>query len=614
MLVLSAAGTAHAQDGGTQSPFALGAGSRAISLGRAFMSVADDASALYWNPAALRNVQTKQFMGMYMPLYGDFTEATYTYLGVSYPTLNAGAIGVGFMHIGADFEGYDALSIPTGTENYSETQFLIGYAFQRNIPYIAGTLSTGVNVKIANQQIAGASSTSPGIDLGFQYSPEFAQRLSIGLHFQDLVGPEYKLFTEADKQDRTIMFGMGYTHLLENGSAFRLMLQLDSPERADAKFHLGGEYAFSQFAALRAGYDDGEVTFGVGFSISAFGLDYAFLNRETAGSSHPVTFTAQYGRTLYEQRQYLVEQRALEDQRLIEQTFSDRVQEHVDLALQSEEAGNLPMALDEWKIVLEYVPNDPEATGRMKAISQQLLDEQSQAARNLENQAIINTHFQAGLGFYQQNDYVRAKAEWQSILDIDPQHEGANDYMTRTQQKLDQQFANHRRRAIDYEKQSRFVQAIGEWNYVQVLDPGNSEAERAITRIRNRIESQSRDLTQTTSSLRRVNLYNTALQDYNRGAYQLAKDGLEELLRMQPNHQEARNLLAMTQRKLTPLTKSEEEAIRKHYLKGMQHFSKDEYEDAIAEWKKILDIDPTNESVKRNIEEAQERLKQLGQN
>ena len=38
---------------GTESNFHLGFGARAISSGRAFTAVADDPSAIFWNPAGL---------------------------------------------------------------------------------------------------------------------------------------------------------------------------------------------------------------------------------------------------------------------------------------------------------------------------------------------------------------------------------------------------------------------------------------------------------------------------------------------------------------------------------------------------------------------------------
>jgi len=77
-------------DGGTRSIFSLGAGSRAISLGRSYVSLADDASALYWNPAALRNVEDKQLMIMYMPLFGGFSDATYSFFGSGLPHARSG--------------------------------------------------------------------------------------------------------------------------------------------------------------------------------------------------------------------------------------------------------------------------------------------------------------------------------------------------------------------------------------------------------------------------------------------------------------------------------------------------------------------------------------------
>ena len=108
-----------------------------------------------------------------------------------------------------------------------------------------------------------------------------------------------------------------------------------------------------------------------------------------------------------------------------------------------------------------------------------------------------------------------------------------------------------------------------------------------------------------------MDLYARALNSYNEGKYQEAIRDLEDILGKQPTHEEAKTLLAQAQRKITPLTSEEEAEIRQLYLRGMQHFSKDRDAEAITEWEKILRIDPNNESVRNNIEEARERLRQL---
>ncbi len=598
-------------DGGTQSVFSLGAGSRGISLGRAYSTLADDASALYWNPATLRNVQTKQLSFMYMPLYGDFTEATYTFFGASFPTLNAGAFGIGLMRVANTFDRYDSFSRPLGEGEYSETQVMVGYAFERSPRWLAGRIATGTSIKIVNQKVDPFSSTSPGVDLGFRYIPNFADKFSIGLNFQDLVGAEHKLNTEADRTPRTIMAGAGYTHGFGNGSALRVMFQLDMPEKADSKLRAGAEYAFSKYVALRVGLDDSNFSFGLGVTTHGFGFDYGLVSRETAGSSHPVTFSATYGQTLDEQRAELAAQRVREDQEMIQRAFLARVQVHRDQATILENDGNLPGAVDEWKIVLEFIPGDGEATEHLDLLTRQIVQEQELAARDLEKQTAINTHFTQGLRLYQENDYLRSREEWRVILAIDSTHAEAEDYLGRTQVKIDEMLAGHETQARQLERDSRLTEAIGEWNNVQAIEPGNEEARLAIARIRKMIEDQSQNLEQSNKQLEIVNLYNDALQDFNVGNYQRSMTRLERLLALEPNHEEAKKLLTLAKRKLTPLTTDEEDQIRKLFLRGMQFFAKDQYVKAIEEWEKILVIDPTNESVKRNIEEAQERLKQL---
>jgi len=590
--------------------FSIGAGSRAISLGRAFVPIADDASALYWNPAALTNVRDGQVMGMYMPLFGGFADASYTYFGAVWPTLGAGSIGFGFQRVSSSFDGFDEFSVPTGEESYSETQLLFGYGFERESRYLFGSMAAGINFKIANQKISSLSSTSPGIDLGFQYRPDAMKNFSFAMNLQDIVGPSHKLNVADDQTYRTVLAGVGYTHPLRDGSALRLILQLDLPQRADQSFHAGVEYQFRQIGMLRIGMDNGNMSFGMGVTVRRFGLDYAMLSRDTAGSSQPVTFTAHFGKTLQEKRNIIAERQAKFESDLIRVAFVNRVKKHRDLAVSHESTGNIPAALDEWKIVLEFEPSDSQATGHVADLTAYLLAEQQKNISNIEKRATISGHFARGLAHYQTNEYVAARREWSTVLEMDSTHAEAITYRARTQEKITELVTTQTARARDLETARRYTEAIGEWNNIQILDPGSPEAKTAISRIEGVIQSQS----DAAKRLEIVELYQKALTQFNDGNFLGAMTSLTTVLQLEPRHEDAKTLRLMAQRKMTPLTETEEAEIRQHYLRGMRLYSNNEYTDAISEWEKILKIDPTNESVRRNIKEAKDRLSQLGSN
>jgi len=346
-------------------------------------------------------------------------------------------------------------------------------------------------------------------------------------------------------------------------------------------------------------------------NVSSYGFDYAYFTRDEAGTSHPVTFTTTFGATLLEQREEQAQRRAQEDERLIRQAFETRVKGHRDEARRQAAAGNWSGALDQWQIVLEYAPGDEEATREAEAVRARVVAQQAQTTRDLESQAIIRTRFEQGLKFYEDHDYLRARGEWTAILDIDSTHAGATEYMQKTQEKIDEVVAEHIKSARSLEQQNRLTEAIGEWSNVQQYEPDQREARAAIQRIRDRIQTVSRDYQAAQDQLRIVTLYNDALRHFNEGNYQQTLDNLKELLALQPDHADAKRLRALAQRKITPLSDADKQQIRKLYLAGMQFFSKDEYAKAIAEWEKILAIDPANESVQNNIREARERLKQV---
>ena len=60
------------------SDLGMGIGARAIGLGGAFVSIADDASATFWNPAGLTNIKSNQFL-LSADLPADFSASSLVY-------------------------------------------------------------------------------------------------------------------------------------------------------------------------------------------------------------------------------------------------------------------------------------------------------------------------------------------------------------------------------------------------------------------------------------------------------------------------------------------------------------------------------------------------------
>src|SRR5512133_3095859 len=54
-----------------------GAGARSLAMGSAFFSISDDASATYWNPAGLTQMDRKEVMALHVNL---FAETSYDFI------------------------------------------------------------------------------------------------------------------------------------------------------------------------------------------------------------------------------------------------------------------------------------------------------------------------------------------------------------------------------------------------------------------------------------------------------------------------------------------------------------------------------------------------------
>ncbi len=610
--VFCACASAQEGTGGTRSVFSIGAGSRAIALGGAFSSIGDDASALYYNPAALKLNRYPGVLANHLQLFSGFSDASYDFFGFVYPTLSAGSFGLGLMTVGTgQIRGFNENSEETGEISYRESQAILGYAFDLPWHYI-GDVTAGSSIKVLNQRVGGFSDIGTGLDIGFLYKPRYLRGLIIACNAQDAIGAETKLNSLSDQVDRTLMVGAGYTHLFKDGSALCVALQMDAPERDEKKFRFGAEYTLKRLLSLRLGYDAEKITAGVGIGWRGFTFDYGYFSRDDAGASHSVSLSARLGASLEEKIAAREQRRLVELDKRIWQIFTKRITDHTTAAERYRREGALTKALDELKIAVEYDPTNAGVAETLAVVERSILREEEERMRSAENAALINQHFKLGLDYYSADDYVLARVEWRSVLELDPNNEKAREYLSKTEEKLKGLTGQHRLRALALEQKGQLAAALGEWNMVRTLDPASAEAKEASVRINLRLDEMGRNYTETSKRLKAMELFDGAMKLFGDGRYAEAARELNELLRLDPAHEEGRKLLMRAQRRMTPLTDKEKEQVRALYIEGMKFFTQNEYAKAVEQWRRILDIDPDNESVMKNIEEAEKRLQNAG--
>ncbi len=95
----------------TASFLKIGIGARAAAMGEAFTAVASDGTSLYWNPAGLTQLKTKQVSAAYNSWFEEIKQGC---LSLTFP-ISRGTMGFGANYVDmGKLEGRDVEGNPTG--------------------------------------------------------------------------------------------------------------------------------------------------------------------------------------------------------------------------------------------------------------------------------------------------------------------------------------------------------------------------------------------------------------------------------------------------------------------------------------------------------------------
>lgn len=255
----------------------IGVGGRAVAMGESFVAISNDASALYWNPAGIAQMQKNEliFSHVNWPV-----EVKHEFLGYAHHFGEVNSVGVSVIALHTDSFEETTEYLPRGTGNYvAFSDVAVGVTYARKM---TDKFSFGATVKYVDESLAELHARAVLVDFGTYYwtgwhSTRFAVAVAnFGQNFKPTGSFIRRDGTEISKfQDFSppTVFRLGVAAEVVDNEQHKMTtsVQLNHPNDNAENVNLGMEYWWNKTVALRGGYrvnvDEESFTFGGGIAL-----------------------------------------------------------------------------------------------------------------------------------------------------------------------------------------------------------------------------------------------------------------------------------------------------------------------------------------------------------
>jgi tetratricopeptide (TPR) repeat protein len=623
-----------AEDAGTLSPFAGGAGCRAMALGGAFVAMAEDAAALTWNPAGLGGATRSGFEVAHTERTS--VGAVDEYAALVLPSWRWGSAALAIRHLGVGgIERRDERNVLLeGEASSSETEIALGYGRS-----VSEVWSVGAAVKMQRQSLGGFSAGGVGADLGVQASlgaalggRRWLDGVTWGLAARNLLEPSLRLDRESVPDPRLWRTGLAWRGALGRLPEARLAWGLDQAAGISPRLHAGAEVRIHPLLVLRAGFDRDRPTAGLGVSWHDLDVSYAFQDG-SVGPVHRIGLAHVFGSTVGARRE--ASQRAEEEaiQARLDREFQQRRAGQIDQLLQRAEQALGRAAFDD---VLEMLgaaalldSTDSRVTalearcqrelgthheragdfaaaaqafGRALAIApgDTAAREGERRARaaydhRAERVATRRGQFDAGLGAFAAGDLGRARSAFEALAASDPADSQSTTMLRRVQQAIgvrNTELLRQARASLASQETDEASRLLARVRALDSQAPGLAELETALADAGRRSGASASAVAAPSAESRRE-----AEALFRRGALAMSAGRVDDALRFWE--------LALS---LDPGHSGAGRALNREYLaRGMEAYAAGHLDEAIGNWEKALRADPRDRRAAGFLTRARER-------
>lgn len=572
--------TAHAldlgfarQDGGRPGAFLdFAASARSLGMGGAHTGVADDASATYWNPSGLAQLERKDVVTLYSVLYQDTHFGSFSY---AQPTVDYGTFGVGLVLLNTGgIDKRDVSQESIGSFSASESAVLLSHGLRLNDRW-----SIGETLKGVRQDIDQWSGSSFGVDLGSLYQVD--DRLQFGLALRNAWAPSIRLRDESEKFPLDARLGVKFLALRH----FTVASDLSQTTGRSAKLHMGGEYLFNDTVALRAGLNESEISAGLGVTVGDLTIDYAFAYNDAAsgvtdlGASNRLGFHLAFGSRVADQevserwqKKGQIHLEALRNMMDNPDKFSDgQIQEHVTGARQVVRRQGYLRAEDLYEaqgyiyFFEKQYERSVQSLGEASVLepADQRLKNHLETARAQmtedRTREIVEFELRNAKTLYAKGDWKGTVKSCEKILSFRPDNIDAKAYLDDAQARINEPIEREMKIAKAKFDRGEYLDSIKSFQNVKQMDPDNKDADEYIAHAIASLEKQATVQAAVADESRPVvfqiernvdksrSLYSQGLVLYSQGKLKEASDTWEQAVRFDDANTLARNAYARAQ-------------------------------------------------------------------
>jgi hypothetical protein len=277
----------------------IGVGARAAAMGDAYVAIADDATAVYWNPAGIARLSGQSVTLNHTAWPADilFDQAAYVFHVKFIP----GMLGVNVRALTMSRDLVRTTYLPDGTgDTFDAGEWAYGISYARSL---TDKFSAGITANYVQTGLADVKGKSTTFDFGTLYDIGILGA-KIGMSIQN-IGSDMTFIDEKVKMPVFFRVGGSFSVLQHGESRLLTSAEFTHPPDNSEKLNLGAEYAFHDYLFLRGGYklnyDTEGLTagFGVKFPLtlvksSVARLDYAYSDLKFLSQAHRVSVNVSF--------------------------------------------------------------------------------------------------------------------------------------------------------------------------------------------------------------------------------------------------------------------------------------------------------------------------------